>query len=107
MYQLLYIDLRTHEMLAAAQDFYANLGTMARDKRWILISESCYTARWDLNFSYYSVTVSVFTTKGTQSRLLELGRVADISGGQVYSSLLVARQKIMFLDVAPNIKPPT
>ena len=31
----------------------------------------------------YSVTVSVITIKGTDSRLLELGRVADITGGQV------------------------
>ena len=30
-----------------------------------------------------SVTVSVITIKGTESRLLELGRVADITGGQV------------------------
>ena len=30
-----------------------------------------------------SVTVSVITIKGTESRLLELGRIADITGGQV------------------------
>ena len=30
-----------------------------------------------------SVTVSVTTIKGTECRLLELGRVAEITGGQV------------------------
>ena len=30
-----------------------------------------------------SVTVSVITIKGTESELLELGRVADITGGHV------------------------
>jgi len=40
------------------------------------------------NSSYYSVSVSVCTIKGTESRLLELGRVAEISGGQVYNVTL-------------------
>jgi len=54
-------------MLATAQDFYGNLGAMAREK---------------------SVSVSVCTIKGAESRLLELGRVAEISGGQVYNVTL-------------------
>ena len=29
-----FIDLESHDMLAAAQDFYSNLGTMAREKRY-------------------------------------------------------------------------
>ena len=36
-----------------------------------------------LSLQYYSVTVSVTTIKGTESRLLELGRVAHITGGKV------------------------
>ena len=40
------------------------------------------------NSSFCSVSVSVCTIKGAESRLLELGRVADISGGQVYNVTL-------------------
>ena len=36
-----------------------------------------------LSPQYYSVTVSVVTIKGTESKLSELGRVADITGGKV------------------------
>ena len=32
-----FADLETHEMLAAAEDFYRNLGTMAREKRYHII----------------------------------------------------------------------
>ena len=51
-----------------------------------------------LSLQYYSVTVSVTTIKGTESRLLELGRVADITGGKVdlYDCIIQCFQQLCF-----------
>jgi hypothetical protein len=55
-------DLATNEQQAEAQTFYEDLGTLAKEN---------------------NVTVSVVSIKGTDCRIVELGQVADKTGGQV------------------------
>ena len=55
-----------------------------QEKRGIALARThMYVQTNKFLYCPYSVTVSVTTIKGTECRLLELGRVADITGGQV------------------------
>jgi hypothetical protein len=38
------------------------------------------------HFIHFSVSVSVISIKGTDCKLVELGRIADITEGQVWTS---------------------